>query len=123
MRGIADLVGRDNPIERAFAMREAAISAAKTNDWRQAEIWFADGRTAAAAAHAVDMQAMAIGLGTDAAVAAVNISRKTANMLPMMPAAPIMMYRVPTDFWFISYTKHAEGCYEAAHVEVDNYVE
>ena len=76
MRGIADLVGRDNPIERAFAMREAAISAAKTNDWRQAEIWFADGRTAAAAAHAVDMQAMAIGLGTDAAVAAVNIGER-----------------------------------------------
>jgi hypothetical protein len=72
VRDIADQIGLDNPIKRAFAMREAAISAASTNDWRQAEIWFADGQTAAAAAHTVDVQAMAIGLGADVAVAALN---------------------------------------------------
>jgi hypothetical protein len=69
---IAGQIGLDNPIKRAFAMREAAISAASTNDWRQAEIWLADGQTAAAAAHAEDVQAMAIGLGADVAVAALN---------------------------------------------------
>jgi hypothetical protein len=73
LHDIADQVGRDNPIERAFAMREAAISAAKTNDWQQAETWFVEGQTAAAAAHTDDMQAMAIGLGADAAVAALKI--------------------------------------------------
>ena len=30
LRAIADEVGKNSPIERAFAMREAAISAAKT---------------------------------------------------------------------------------------------
>jgi hypothetical protein len=83
LHDIADRIGRDNPIERAFAMREAAISAAKTNDWRQAEIWFADGRTAAAAAQTVDMHAMAVGLGADAAVAALktgDISRALGRL-------------------------------------------
>ena len=31
LREVADVVGRDNPVDRAFAMREAAISAAKNN--------------------------------------------------------------------------------------------
>jgi len=35
MRYIADQIGLDNPVERAFPTREAAISAASTNDWRQ----------------------------------------------------------------------------------------
>ncbi len=76
LRGIADLVGLDEPVERAFAMREAAISAARTSDWRQAEIWFTEGQTAAATVDTVDMQAIAIGLGADAAVAAVKIGER-----------------------------------------------
>ena len=35
MRYIADQIGLDNPVERAFPTREAAISAASTNHWRQ----------------------------------------------------------------------------------------
>ena len=70
MRRIADVVGKESPIERAFAMREAAISAAKTGDWAQAETWFAEGQESAALATIEDMQAMAIGLRADAAIAA-----------------------------------------------------
>ena len=47
LRGIADQVGGDSPVERAFALREAAISAAKCDDWSQAEQWFLDAQSAA----------------------------------------------------------------------------
>lgn len=75
LRDIADVVGQDNVIDRAFALREAAISAAKTRDWGQAEAWFQEGRTAALKAEAGDMKLMAIGLGADAAVAALEVGR------------------------------------------------
>jgi hypothetical protein len=69
LRGIADVVGRDSPIDRAFAMREAAISAAKTDDWAQAVAWFGEAEKAAAASGTSDMQTMAVGLEADRAVA------------------------------------------------------
>ena len=71
-RGIADEFGRDNPVERAFAMRDAAISAAKCDDWPQAEKWFLDAQSAARLAQTGDMDIMAIGLGADSAVAALE---------------------------------------------------
>src|SRR5262249_29664405 len=46
LSSIADVVGRDSPIDRAFAMREAAISAAKMDDWVQAEVWFGEAEKA-----------------------------------------------------------------------------
>lgn len=70
MRRIADLLGKESPIERAFALREAAISAAKTGDWVQAEAWFTEAQESAALSEIEDMQAMAIGLRADAAIAA-----------------------------------------------------
>lgn len=70
MRRIADVVGKESPVERAFAMREAAISAAKTGDWAQAEAWFAEGQESAALRETEDMHAMSIGLRADAAIAA-----------------------------------------------------
>lgn len=70
MRRIADLVGKESPIERAFALREAAISAAQTGDWVQAEAWFTEAQESAALSEIEDMQAMAIGLRADAAIAA-----------------------------------------------------
>ena len=54
-------------------MREAAISAANTDDWRQAETWFVEAQEAAAKVDTTDMQAMAIGLVADAAAAAIKI--------------------------------------------------
>ena len=71
-RSIADEFGYDNPVERAFALRDAAISAAKCDDWAQAERWFLDAQSAARLVHVADMDVMAIGLGADSAVAALK---------------------------------------------------
>jgi hypothetical protein len=73
LREIADVVGQDNFVERAFAIREAAISAATTGDWSQAAIWFLEGRTAALKSETDEMKLMAIGLGADAAVAKLEV--------------------------------------------------
>jgi len=75
LRSIADQVGRGNPVERAFAMREAAISAANVGEWDQAEAWFLEGQSAAAFGQGDDMRAMSIGLGADAAVAALKVGQ------------------------------------------------
>ena len=72
LRGIADQVGSDSPVERAFALREAAISAAKCDDWSQAEQWFLDAQSAAKLAQVDDMHVMVVGLGADSAVAALK---------------------------------------------------
>lgn len=75
LRGIADVVGKDDVIERAFALREAAISAASCNDWAQAEEWFIESKVSASAAKLPDMHAMSVGLGADAAVAAFMVGQ------------------------------------------------
>lgn len=80
LRGIADIVGQNNPVERAFALREAAISAAKTGEWDQAETWFMEGMEAALNAKSVDMRVMAIGLKADAAVAALKAGRRKQSL-------------------------------------------
>lgn len=83
LREIADVVGRDNPVERAFAMREAAISAAKINDWAQAEAWFGEAEKAAITAKTNDMQTMAVGLEADRAVALLEIGKVEAALQAM----------------------------------------
>ncbi|WP_396604521.1 hypothetical protein ACFLEY_03860 [Bradyrhizobium sp. YCK136] len=83
LHGIADVVGRDSPSDRAFAMREAAISAAKTKDWTQAGAWFGEAEKSAAAAEARDMQAMAIGLEADRAVALIETGELEAALQAM----------------------------------------
>ena len=72
LRSIADQVGMDSPVERAFALRVAAISAAKCDEWSQAEKWFFDAKSAAKLAQVNDMEVMAIGLEADSAVAALE---------------------------------------------------
>ena len=72
-RAIVDQVGIDSPVERAFALREAAISAASCGEWQQAEEWFLDAQGAAKSVQGGDMDVMAIGLGADSAVAALEI--------------------------------------------------
>ena len=69
---IAEQVGGDNPVERAYALREAAISSAKCGEWPQAERWFLEAQHAAARAPGDCLRVMAIGLGADSAVAAVK---------------------------------------------------
>ena len=71
-RNIANQVDEDNPFRRKSALREAAISAAKCGDWLQAEQWFLDAQNAARSAQDDDMDVMAIGLGADSAVAALE---------------------------------------------------
>ena len=76
MRRIADQIGRDAPIARCFALREAAISAAKTDDLALAERWFDEAASAAEQAKSDDMRPMAIGLGVDAAIEAFRSGRR-----------------------------------------------
>jgi hypothetical protein len=77
------VVGRDSPVDRAFAKREAAISAAKTNDWAQAEAWFGEAERAAAASGTNDMQAMAVGLEADRTVALLQTGNVEAALQTM----------------------------------------
>ena len=72
LHGIADQIGGDSPIERVFALREAAISAAKCDEWSQAEEWFLDAQSAARLVQVDAMRVMAVGLGADSAVAALE---------------------------------------------------
>ena len=60
------------PVERAFLLREAAISAAELGEWDKAATWFEQGRDGADEIGGL-MVPMAIGLGTDAAVAAWHV--------------------------------------------------
>ena len=66
---IADEVSCNDPVERAYALRDAAISAAKCSEWSRAAKWFLDAQDAARQTQSGDMPVMAIGLGADAAVA------------------------------------------------------
>jgi hypothetical protein len=70
LRSIADQIGDGTAVERAFALRDAAISAAKCNEWGLAARWFWEARGAASSCQTDDMHVMTIGLGADAAVAA-----------------------------------------------------
>jgi hypothetical protein len=69
-RRIGDRIGLTSAVDRAFVMREAAISAANIGDWKQAEVWFGEAQKAAAKLDMDGMQAMAVGLIADGAVAA-----------------------------------------------------
>jgi len=63
---IADIIPKDHHIERAFALREAGISAAKTGDFAKASHFFSE--ACEAASNATDnMWPMAVGLKGDSA--------------------------------------------------------
>ena len=74
-RKVADQMAVHNPVDRAFSLREAAICAAKCNDWVRAKAWFMDARTAAEAVETEDMDVMAIGLAADSAVASLETGK------------------------------------------------
>ena len=69
-REIVDEVGSNSETERAFALREMAISAALCGEWQESERSFVEAETAASGADGEDMQVMAVGLCGDSAVAA-----------------------------------------------------
>jgi hypothetical protein len=68
-RAIADRVGRPSAVDRAFTLREAAISAAYVDEWSLAAAWFGEAEQAVASLDVGDMPTMAIGLQADRAVA------------------------------------------------------
>ena len=72
LRGIADRIGLDNPVERVTALREAAISAARCDEWAQAEAWFLEAATIAQSLQSEDRLAVEVGLRADSAVAALE---------------------------------------------------
>ena len=89
VRSIADQVGGDSPVERVFALREAAISAAQCDEWSQAEQWFLDAQSAAKLVQVDDMHVMAVGLGADSAVAALetgNVNRALTRLAEAVEA-------------------------------------
>ena len=93
LRGIADRVGRDVPVERVTALREAAISAAHCNDWAQSEEWFLEAQRAAELMQSDDAQAVVIGLGADSAVAALETG-DVGRMLKRLSEALIALGEV-----------------------------
>ena len=89
VRSIADQVGVDDPVERAFALREAAISAAQCGEWSQVEQWFLDAQSAAKLVQVDDMHVMVVGLGADSAVAALetgDVSRALTRLAEAVEA-------------------------------------
>lgn len=70
LRGTADKTALNDPVERAFMLREAGISAAETGQWAEALQWFASACDNARRSRTPDMKVMAIGLRADSAIAA-----------------------------------------------------
>lgn len=66
---LADQLG-DDLVERAYVFREAGISAGELKRWSEARQWFTSARDAASRTQSDAMEAMAVGLLGDIAVAA-----------------------------------------------------
>lgn len=85
-REIADTVGGDSNVERAFALRDAAMSAANCGEWTEAERWFWEAERLAAREDLGDFKAMAVGLKADAGVAALEGGRRRLALERMVGA-------------------------------------
>ncbi len=70
LRDAADKTALKDPVERAYMLREAAICAAETGGWSEAQRWFGEAREAASRAQSPAMKAMTVGLRADEALAA-----------------------------------------------------
>ena len=79
----ADKTALNDPIERAFMLREAGISAAELGAWGDACKWFAAARESASATRGEGMRPMAIGLRADEAIAAFRNNDPTAALTGM----------------------------------------
>ena len=97
MRLIADRISPDSPIGRCFALREAAISAALTGDWAQAERWFDEAKAAGEQAKSDDMPPMAIGIGVDATIATFQTGNR-AGAIKRMTASLVALRTLDPDF-------------------------
>ncbi|CAI0838908.1 Uncharacterised protein [Serratia proteamaculans] len=72
MASLAKDAHKDNPVERVYLLRQAAISATKIDKWALAEEWFSLSQQAARDIPLDNMQIMAAGLTADTAVAALK---------------------------------------------------
>ena len=69
-RRIVGRIDDGNPVEHAFALREAAISAAQCEQWEEAESWFLQAQSGARRVGSRDMDVMATALEADLAAVA-----------------------------------------------------
>lgn len=106
MRKIADQIGSESYIERAFALREAAISAANCNEWLLAEKWFLESQKVAELIDLPNMRIMAIGLGADAAVAAFNIGEVKRTLQSLVVTLTNLSNILPESSLQASYCHH-----------------
>jgi hypothetical protein len=91
---IADVIAKDNPTERMFVLREAAICAGSLEQWKLAALWFREARTAIA--QSPILQPTAIGLMTDEAVAEFK-DGNSARCLELLEAALQALPRIDQD--------------------------
>lgn len=73
---IADVIPKEDHVDRAFALREAGISAAKTQDFEKASQYFSEACEAASAG-TDNIWPMAVGLKGDWAVAEFQLGKKS----------------------------------------------
>ena len=69
-RRVANRIDERNPVEQAFALREAAISAAQCEEWTEAGEWFQQAQDAARRAENPDTRVMAAAMEADLAAVA-----------------------------------------------------
>lgn len=96
-RTIAENIGKDSPVERTFALRQAAICAANCGEWLLAKEWFLDGQQAAACLDSDNMIAMAIGLGADASASAFRASDTSRALTGFLDSVEALENLDPTD--------------------------
>jgi hypothetical protein len=124
---IADRIGREDPIERAYALREAAISAANTGDMVQSEAWFDEARVAAEASDLSEMRPMAIGLLVDTAVASFRTGARERAMRRMAEALNALSVLDPDQSLRAAYchrvARHAVLWFNAKIQETDTKLE
>ena len=78
-RQVAHRVDNRNPVEQAFALREAAISAAQCGEWTEAGVWFQQATDAARRVENPDTKVMAAAMEADlAAVSLLSGDVRTA---------------------------------------------
>jgi tetratricopeptide (TPR) repeat protein len=83
---IADVIPKEDRVDRAFALREAGISAAKTGDFAKASHFFSEACEAADAA-TDNMRPMAVGLKGDRALTQFQLGEKKRSTKSYAPSA------------------------------------
>jgi hypothetical protein len=97
LRDAAHPTGLDDPVERAFMLREAGISAAETGHWEESGKWLAAAAKAADDARSPEMKVMATGLRADAAIAAFKVGDANAAISGLCDVLDELSHLDPTN--------------------------